>query len=69
LPVYETARTVDADSDPVALREVAGLDRKLLVAQLIFSFEPVTADRAQIALNIHTKHLLELAPQMARDQM
>src|SRR5208282_492842 len=58
-----------ADSHAVALGEVARDDRKFLVAIVELGLEPITAYRAQVALDVHAKHLLELAPQMARDQM
>ncbi len=58
-----------ADADAVALGEAAGDDRNFLVAVVELGLEPIAADRAEVALDVHAEHLLELAAQMARDQM
>ena len=56
-------------ADAVALGEAARVDRQFFVAMAEIFLEPIAADRAEVALDMHAEHLLELAPQMARDQM
>ena len=51
------------------LEKLRADDRKFLVAIVELGLEPIAADRAEVALDMHAEHLLELAPQMARDQM
>src|SRR5208337_2429528 len=53
----------------VALGEVARDYRKFLVAVVELGLQAVAADRAEVALDMHAEHLLELAPQMARHEM
>ena len=62
-------RRDDADADAVALRERLGDHRHFLVAAAELLLQPVAAHRAEIALDVHADHLLELFAQMTGDQM
>src|SRR5207247_730023 len=59
----------DADADAVALREEARAHRHLLVAAAVLLLQAEAAHRAEVALDVHAEHLLELLPQMARNEM
>src|SRR6266566_4248426 len=59
----------DADPDAVALREEARAHRHLLVAAAVLLLQAEAAHRAEVALDVHAEHLLELLPQMARNEM
>ena len=67
--VIRIDRRHHADADAIALGEVARDYRELFVAIVELGLEPVAAHRAQVALDMHPEHLLELAAQMARDEM
>src|SRR6266478_1128461 len=58
-----------ADADPVPLREEARGDRHLLVAAAVLFLQAEAAHRAEVALDVHAEHLLELLPQMARNEV
>src|SRR5438132_3378235 len=59
----------DADADAVALREEARVDRHLLVPAAVLLLQAEAAHRAEVALDVHAEHLLELLPQMARNEV
>ena len=54
---------------PIALREAARFDGEFFVALAEFLFEAIAAYRAQVAFDMHAEHFLELAAQMARNQV
>ena len=51
------------------LENVRVIDRHFFVALAELFLDAEAADRAEIAFDVHAEHLLELAPQMARDEM
>src|SRR4029453_3033978 len=58
----------DAQADAVPLREDAGGDRDLLVAPAELLLQAEAAHRAEVALDVHAEHLLELLAEVARDE-
>src|SRR5262249_61666375 len=54
---------------PVPLREALGRARDLLVPPAVLLLQPEAAHGTEIALDVHAEHLLELLPEVARDQM
>src|SRR5262249_43879051 len=67
--VVRVDRRHDADPDPVALREEARDHRHLLVAAAPFLLETEPAHGAEVALDVHAQHLLELLAEVPGDQV
>jgi hypothetical protein len=57
------------DATAFLFREMHRDDRQVLVAAAEVVLQPEAADRAQVALDAHVQHLLELAPELPRDQV
>src|SRR5690606_20050936 len=67
--VVRIDRRHDADADAALLREALELDRHVLVAAAELEIEAMPSDRRDVAFDVHTEHLLELAPEVSRDQL
>src|SRR5262249_12147682 len=67
--VVRVDRRHDADADAIALGEVARDDRELLIARPVLLLEAEAAYRAEVALDVHAEHLLELLAEVPREQM
>jgi hypothetical protein len=67
--VVRIDRRDDADTHAIPLGELARDDRELLVPGTELLLQPEAAHRAEVALDVDAEHLLELLPQVARQEV